>query len=470
MPLYTNYLSNTERKNLVQINCYLRVPIYALTMQKICLLLLLALSACAPHSSDKATSDSTVYNLTTSIPMGGNSWVLGDLDPQGIITPTGVEQWTRSATVIRCYFYAHHIGELGIGLRFKSPQEDAVIKLSHAGVSKEVKVTSTHGEDDIYVGNFELKSTGYTYIDIQGISKQGDNFGELRALRLGGPAAQDVDYIKEEKNFYFGRRGPSVHLKFDLPEEKDITWFYNEIKVPAGNDVIGSYYMANGFSNGYFGMQVNSATERRILFSVWSAYDTQDPNQIPDAYKVLPLGSGQDVHVGEFGNEGAGAQSYFVYDWKPDTTYKFLLKGASKIDDSIDYTAYFYAPELGEWKLIASFRKPKTTDRHILRPYSFLENFVPNSGYLTRKVFFDNQWAYDTEGQWHELTTANYTADATAREGVRFDYDGGVAGQRFYLRNCGFFNDKSDFDVRLTRTAIGVAPTIDFNSLPHPTP
>jgi hypothetical protein len=47
-----------------------------------------------------------------------------------------------------------------------------------------------------------------------------------------------------------------------------------EITVPVGQDPIGSYFMANGFGEGYFGFQVNSKTERRVLFSVWSPFRT----------------------------------------------------------------------------------------------------------------------------------------------------------------------------------------------------
>ena len=226
--------------------------------------------------------------------------------------------------------------------------------------------------------------------------------------------------------------------------------------------------MANGFSNGYFGMQVNSETERRILFSVWSAFDTQDPKQIPDDYKVITLGNGSGVTVRDFGNEGSGSQSFMVFNWKPEITYKFLLKGESNLENSIDYTAYFYAPEVGEWKLIASFRKPKTTDTHITGTYSFLENFDTKTGYLEREVNFGNQWMYDTEGDWIEITSARYTADATARAGVRFDYDGGSKANSFYLRNCGFFSDNSDYDVNFSRIKNGMAPVIDFSKLETP--
>lgn len=53
--------------------------------------------------------------------------------------------------------------------------------------------------------------------------------------------------------------------------------------------------MANGFSEGYFGMQVISEHERKILFSVWSGYKTDDPHAIPAEYKVDLLRKGPDV-------------------------------------------------------------------------------------------------------------------------------------------------------------------------------
>ncbi len=412
--------------------------------------------------------ESYPIKLTTTILVEGNSWVVNDLGKNANISNKGLRNWIDLTDVIRTFFYTNNIGKIGIGLNIKSLEGISVIKVTVGGKSKEVEISNLDYED-IYIGEFEITSKGYNYVDIQGVSKVETHIGDLLNIQVGGPAASNISFIKKESNFYFGRRGPSVHLSYDVPADKNITWFYNEVTVPTGNDVIGSYFMANGFSNGYFGMQVNSETERRILFSVWSAFDTQNPKLIPEEYKVIPLGNGAGVHVGEFGNEGSGAQSFMVYDWKPGVTYKFLLKGESNIANTIDYTAYFYAPEVGDWKLIASFRKPKTTDKHIIRPYSFLENFIPNSGYIKRKVNFDNQWGQDTEGHWIELTNARYTADATAREGVRFDYDGGATGNSFYLRNCGFFNDNTKFDIRLSREAIGNAPVIDFSQLEAPT-
>ncbi len=62
--------------------------------------------------------------------------------------------------------------------------------------------------------------------------------------------------------------------------------------------MIGSYFMANGFGQGYFGIQVNSASERRILFSVWSPFSTNNPREIPDDQRITLLKKGEPVHAG----------------------------------------------------------------------------------------------------------------------------------------------------------------------------
>jgi hypothetical protein len=266
-------------------------------------------------------------------------------------------------------------------------------------------------------------------------------------------------------DFHFGRRGPSVHLRYEIPSESsDIEWFYNEITIPEGNDVQGSYYMANGFAEGYFGIQVNSPTERRILFSVWSPYKTDKPGEIPDEYKIIMLKKGADVITKEFGNEGSGGQSYRKFFWKAGNTYRFLLNGHPSVNSSTDYTAYFYAPETGKWELIASFRRPKTNN-YLRNLYSFLENFIPDTGPVTRKGYYSNQWIRNTKGTWIELTDVKFTADATARKESRLDYSGGIENGVFFLRNCGFFDDKTEMDKLFKRPASGKPPEIDLQGL-----
>lgn len=204
--------------------------------------------------------------------------------------------------------------------------------------------------------------------------------------------------------------------------------------------------MANDFAQGYFGMQVNSPTERRVLFSVWSPYETDNPNEIPEDSRIILLGKGQGVTTGSFGNEGSGGQSYKVFNWEmAGNTYRFLLKGEPSVNNSTDYTAYFFAPETEKWTLIASFRRPHTFT-YLKRLHSFLENFSTNTGFIGRKAFYGNQWARDKEGNWYELTNAKFTADATARKGSRLDYAGGSQGNVFYSRTADFLAINTPMD------------------------
>lgn len=404
-------------------------------------------------------------DLSIQIPAGANSWVVNNVSKNSTMMTDGeINNWTDLKTTVRTYFKTDTSGELHLGLNLNVPEGTSRIKVTVADQSRTIKINSSENQT-FNVGVFDIKA-GYNMVEIVGVEKSGPVVANINEVLIGGPATNGkIYFIKDD--FYFGRRGPSVHLTYDLPKEKEIEWFYNEINVPEGEDVIGSYFMANGFLDGYFGIQVNSETERRILFSVWSPFDTQDPKEIPDDHKIILLGKGDGVTTGEFGNEGSGGQSYKVYNWKADTTYKFLLKGVPAENNSTDYTAYFYTPEDNTWNLIASFRRPQGS-RHLERLYSFLENFVPATGNTSRKANYNNQWIYTTNNEWIELTKAKFTADATARKESRMDYAGGVNGNQFFMKNCGFFNNTTPINTEFTRTSNGVAPNIDFSQLINP--
>ncbi|MBA6154793.1 DUF3472 domain-containing protein [Gelidibacter maritimus] len=404
-------------------------------------------------------------DLSIKIPAGPNSWLINSTaESANMISDSGIKNWTDLKTQVHTYFKTDTSGKLHLGLNLNVPEGTSRIKVTLADQTKNIKL-NTSVNQTVDVGVFEIQA-GYNVIEIVGVEKSGPVVATINELLIGGPATDgNVYFIKDD--FYFGRRGPSVHLTYDLPKEKDVEWFYNEINVPEGEDVIGSYFMANGFIDGYFGIQVNSETERRILFSVWSPFDTQDPKEIPDDHKIILLGKGDGVTTGEFGNEGSGGQSYKVYPWKADTTYRFLLKGVPAENKSTDYTAYFYTPDDGKWNLIASFRRPQGS-RYLKRLYSFLENFVPATGNISRKANYNNQWIYTTDNEWVELTKAKFTADATARKESRLDYAGGVNGNQFFMENCGFFNETTPMGSEFIRTANGVAPKIDFSQLENP--
>lgn len=405
------------------------------------------------------------HKFELNIPTQGNSWVI-DIPSQNsiVITENGIEQWNNSSSVIATFFKTTTTGKMQIGIRAKSITGPSKLKVKYNNKEVLVKVASNTLKD-VYVATFDVVSAGYQKIELHGVEKSGDCFAEITDLLVGGEVCrQKIYWVKDD--FYWGRRGPSVHLNYEIPQNSgNIKWFYNEVSIPKGEDVLGSYFMANGFNEGYFGIQVNSDTERRVLFSVWSPYTTDDPGSIPDDYKIKLLKKGSGVHSGEFGNEGSGGQSYLVHNWKPGVNYRFLLKVEPAGGNTTDYTAYFFDPQKSQWELIASFRRPYT-NTYLKSPYSFLENFMTETGQFARKGNYTNQWVCNTNGVWFEMVRARFTADATARKESRMDYSGGIENGVFYLKNCGFFSETTPLDVYFNRTATGISPDIDFSKLP----
>lgn len=415
-------------------------------MKKLCLLawLLLGTSAFAQTSS-------------LEIGMSGNSYVTRQHDGARI-TDKGLTRWTDPKSVVSVYFYLHEPTTADLSLLAKGHSE---IKVSYGKKHFKVRLDS----DDftqVPVGRISVDKPGYVRIDLQGLSKEGESFGKVKQLVAANVTGKS-NYVTNFAD-YWGRRGPSVHLAYKMPAG-DTEWFYNEVTVPKEGETMHSYYMAAGFGEGYFGMQYNSPTERRVLFSVWSPFDTQDPKSIPESHKIKLLRKGPDVQIGEFGNEGSGGQSFLRYPWKAGRTYKFLMHVRPDGQGNTVYTAYFYAPEDKAWRLIASFQRPLTNTWYT-HAHSFLENFNPEQGYLSRKVMYGNQWTRSKEGKWTRITEATFTHDATASAGVRLDYQGGeTKDNRFYLKMGGFFNANTAMGTKLQCEPKGEAPEIDWEAL-----
>lgn len=405
--------------------------------------------------------------ITISVPLAGNAFSSEHIDGSNTITDNGIENWTNPNEFFTLYF---KISKSGI---FQFTVEESVEVFGKSEVEFSInneskKVTFTASKKAISIGTWAIKKEGYVTLKMKGISKTGNRFPSINRLRI---SSKDFDgkisYVpNNEGNFYhWGRRGPSVHLNYQVPENVNAEWYYNEITVPKNEDKIGSYFMANGFGEGYFGIQVNSASERRILFSVWSPFTTDDPKSIPEDQRIQMLKKGENVHTGEFGSEGSGGQSYLKYNWKAGTTYKFLLRGTPQSNNSTTYTAYFYAPELKKWLLIASFNRPKT-HTYLKRFHSFLENFVPEQGDFSRKVLFNNQWICDEKGNWTEVNSARFTTDNTGAKGYRMDFAGGLENDSFYLKDGGFFDEFTTPKTIFTRPLNNKKPEINFNALP----
>lgn len=407
------------------------------------------------------TTDSTIL-----LPLAGNTWATPANGNRQLITNAGIGNWTDAGIQFNTWLRISRPGTLVIRVKARSGGKSE-LQLNIHEVKKRFTVNGTDWQWRD-AGKWQVKDTGYTRIQLSGLSKTTETFAEIASYEISGTAIDaPVNYVPNNEGnfFYWGRRGPSVHLNYPVADSIKAEWYYNEITVPEGQDVVGSYYMANGFGEGYFGIQVNSPTERRVLFSVWSPFRTDDPKSIPEDMRITMLKKGEGVHTGEFGNEGSGGQSFMRYNWQAGNTYKFLLRGIPDSHNNTTYTAYFFAPEKNSWLLIASFKRPKT-NTWLKRFHSFLENFIPEQGAVTREVLFGNQWVCDASGQWIALNKAVFTYDNTAARGYRMDYAGGVSKGQFFLKNCGFFNQYTPYRSSFERPATTVKPDVDFTKLP----
>lgn len=414
---------------------------------------------------------SSAVSADWSIPIGGNSFRTAPEPGDKGFRRDGTIVLSDSASVLSTYFHVNRPATLRLAIKADHGGDvcPLIVRVADQEFTCDV---DADGQAAIEIGTVVVAAAGYVRVDFQlGPSSKEVRLAEL--LVSSDTVGLELDFVKNNDGnmFYWGRRGPSVHLRYSVPEQTDLRYAYCEITVPPGQDPIGSYFMANGFGEGYFGIQVNGASERRVLFSVWSPFKTDNPRDIPADQRVVALAKGPDVHLGEFGNEGSGGQSYLVYPWTAGTRYRFLTEVRPDEKSNTTYTSWFgEAPterSPGSWRLIASFKRPRT-DTHLRGFHSFLENFAPSTGHLGRRVAYSNVWVCDTNDQWHECTSAQFSVDATGGGRHRVDFTGGAEGDSFYLRNCGFFAETGRPGERFNRDPSGNRePALDFDRLPR---
>lgn len=391
--------------------------------------------------------------MTTKIvALAGNGFIT--TVPPGtveVINSNGLANWNNANTITSIYFRMASAGSVTVGLNaYLAGSNNSTVRVTVNGTAFTVQLAGTTPRT-YPVGIISVTAPGYVKVDLQGVSKDGAFFGDVSGLSV--TTASALNFANDAANYYWSRRGPSVHMNYTVPANSE--YFYNEVTVPVGQDAVGSYFMAAGFDGGYSGIQVRE-NDRWILFSVWDADNGQ---------KTTLVSKGAGVVDNSFSGEGTGGQSYLVFNWVAGNTYKFITRIRPDGAGSTLYSAWFFAPELNTWRYLATWKRPATT-AYQSGTHSFLENFIDTRGYVGRRVLYNNQWARNVNGTWSELTTGRFTGDATANNAQRMDYAGGIESGRFYLRNCGFFADYVPLNQTFNRPATGQQPTVNVNTLP----
>jgi hypothetical protein len=227
------------------------------------------------------------------------------------------------------------------------------------------------------------------------------------------------------------RAARSVHLRY--PDATgDVV--YNEVTVERSTP--GSYFMACGFSGGYFGIQDLPDGKKIAIFSVWDSTKEDEPDAIPKDQRVVVLKQNEHAKVQRFGGEGTGAQCLLDFDWKIGQTVCFVVKTKSAGKDT-EFSAWIKPIDAKQWTHMATYRSHN--GGHGLRGlYSFIEDFRRDTKSATkvRRATFGNGWIHASDGKWNQLTRAQFTASGATWE-AKETIDAGIDADHFYLQTGG---------------------------------
>jgi len=363
----------------------------------------------------------------------------------------GVLEWKDPATRIYWFGMLTNTGSLNCSVLARlTAGAESKLQLQVAGQSVQRTVKAA-GQDPVRVdfGSFKIESPGYQRFTLESLNPKGQPFGDIEALILEGPPVVQAHF-----NLKPHRNAASVHLAYPAPFT-NVEAFYCE--VTAVEDPVWTFYMACGWHRGYLGMQVNSPTERRIIFSVWDSGDEAvSRDKVSAENRVSLVAKGENVYSGDFGNEGTGGHSHLKYLWKTGEKQSFIVTAKPSDATHTVFSGFYFHPEKKEWILISSWKAPKEGG-YLRGLHSFSENFGGDNGHLRRKALYGDQWIRLASGEWVELSVASFSHDLTGKTD-RIDRLMGIENSEFFLSHGGFVPGYTPFGQKFTRPVVGTAP------------
>jgi hypothetical protein len=364
-----------------------------------------------------------------------------------------VDQWSKQTNVVWYLYMQPGVYKMYLNVmlsQYDSSNFTLTVSLADSVANKnssdpfktKSKQFGVHGTDEFFntfIDSVNFSIVGFYRFELKPNYKTAPSYATMKSLRftssLSPPGVRFAKYLSS----------PSVHLYFYPANgvNYNCDWLYGEITVPAGYDLENTYYECIGVDMGYFGMQVNSSTERRIIFSIWNSFNSNIDQNVPDSLQVKLLDSGTNIFYSRFNNEGSGGHTHLVYPWKAGATVKFLMNARLMQDNSVVYSAWFMDDPTLDWQYMASFKSPDNQKLFDAEFYSFVENFGSSNGQQIRKGYYSNMWG-KISGQttWVSLSQA-YMSYTDGLPDGRSDYAGGIdetTRTRFYLQSGGYLN------------------------------
>ena len=375
------------------------------------------------------------------------------------ISSAGAKRWNEDDVALVWYRQFASAGQLRVSVVVVPTSSGELgLRLRVGQQQLESKTSVVVGQEiTIDIGTIQIEAPGYHSFTLHYSGASSANVArcDVKALQFQGKPVDGSHFNLKER-----RNAASVHLVYPTPKDVSVSAFYCEMT--GVEDPIWTYYMACGWHRGYFGMQVNSPTERRIIFSVWdSGREAVDRDKVQAEDRVQLVANGDGVYSGDFGNEGTGGHSHLKFQWKTGERQRFLVT-AEPVDESHTiFAGYYFRPDQQQWMLISSWKAPKEGKR-LRGLYSFSENFVGQNGHLLRKALYGNQWIRTSDGTWLELTKATFSHDPTGKEDRRDRFMGVEDGQFFLshglVSNEGFEDGFTEFGKPFTRSASAHSP------------
>lgn len=369
----------------------------------------------------------------------------------GVSVPVGypenrgiVSNWRDKNKSVVWYLYQkagsyelsfNHIVDQGKELQFELKVSASYADSKLKPISKKLTFKGTGNADSLFAAKVEVPETGYFRYELKPISDPQSAIKiqnlTFKSLKAGGQV-NHTDY----------QSSPSVHLSFSSTDSttKAYNWIYEEILVPEGGDPLATYYMSLGFFRGYMGIQTNSETERRVLFSVWDSKDAEHDKSITQHDYVSLVDKGEATTVNSFGGEGTGGQSYVkTANWQTGKSVQFLMNISRQPNNSVILSAW-YKLEGQDWQYVATWRAPKE-QRLFDGFYSFIENYGYTNGQIRREAYYYNAWGReDATGNWINFNKVRFS-NTDGKEGQRVDFEQGVSPKypdRFYMASGGY--------------------------------
>jgi hypothetical protein len=252
------------------------------------------------------------------------------------------------------------------------------------------------------------------------------------------------------------RAARSVHLQWSAAESEAC---YLEVAVEQSTS--GSYFMACGWSGGYFGIQEQRGEKKVAIFSVWDPPKGDDPQAVKPEERVEMLHEGEGVRIKRFGGEGTGGQCLLDFPWTAGETHRFFVRAEAQ-GGKTAYSGWLYDPVRGAWRHLVTFRT-RSGGKLLRGLYSFVEDFRRDGRSVDdlRQARFFGGWVKTKAGEWQPLTSARFTASRAAWE-ARDNINAGVGPAGFFLATGG--ETRRECELNATLAAVGASgkPPVDL--------